>query len=456
MKKILWLIAILTTLTMGSVSAQVNKWRDMYKVKKKDTVFGISQKYGITTAELMDANPEMKAEGYQLKKGDYIFIPYSQNDKHTTPPATPAKKQTAVSDTRDELKKRAIRMGVMLPLHDVNGDGRRMVEYYRGVLMACDSLKQEGISIDIKAWNTDDHTDVGRILQSENTKPFDVIIGPLYSSQVPDIANYAAKHQTKVLIPFSINAPILETNSHLYQVYQQPDDFNNDVIATYLKRFKGCHTVIIDCNDSTSKKGVFTSALRKQLDKAGFSYSITNLTSNENLFAKAFSSKQPNVVVLNTGRSPELNVAFAKLNNLVMSNQELKITLFGYTEWMMYTKYNLDNYYKFNVHIPAAFYTNPLSSKTARIEKKYRWNFHADMMQALPRFAITGFDHAYFFLKGLYTYGTSFTGAAGTLGYQAIQTPLRFQRVGTAGGWQNKALLLVNYTPEHRIDTIEY
>ena len=78
------------------------------------------------------------------------------------------------------------------------------------------------------------------------------------------------------------------------------------------------------------------------------------------------------------------------------------------------------------------------------------------MMQALPRFAITGFDHAYFFLKGLYTYGTSFTGAAGTLGYQAIQTPLRFQRVGTAGGWQNKALLLVNYTPEHRIDTIEY
>ena len=142
MKKILWLIAILTTLTMGSVSAQVNKWRDMYKVKKKDTVFGISQKYGITTAELMDANPEMKAEGYQLKKGDYIFIPYSQNDKHTTPAATPAKKQTAVSDTRDELKKRAIRMGVMLPLHDVNGDGRRMVEYYRGVLMACDSLKQ--------------------------------------------------------------------------------------------------------------------------------------------------------------------------------------------------------------------------------------------------------------------------------------------------------------------------
>ena len=50
-----------------------------------------------------------------------------------------------------DMRKRALRVGVMLPLHDVNGDGRRMVEYYRGFLMACDSLKMEGISIDVSA-----------------------------------------------------------------------------------------------------------------------------------------------------------------------------------------------------------------------------------------------------------------------------------------------------------------
>ena len=31
-----------------------------------------------------------------------------------------------------------VNVGVMLPLHDVDGDGRRMVEYYRGILMAVD------------------------------------------------------------------------------------------------------------------------------------------------------------------------------------------------------------------------------------------------------------------------------------------------------------------------------
>ena len=49
------------------VMAQTNKWRDIYKAKKKDTLFGIAKKYDITLVELMDANPDMKKEGYELK-----------------------------------------------------------------------------------------------------------------------------------------------------------------------------------------------------------------------------------------------------------------------------------------------------------------------------------------------------------------------------------------------------
>ena len=158
------------------------------------------------------------------------------------------------------------------------------------------------------------------------------------------------------------------------------------------------------------------------METMGRSHSITNLKSTEQQFAKAFSATMPNVVVLNTGRSPELNVAFAKLNNLAMNNTKLTVTMFGYTEWMMYTKYNLDNYYKFDTYIPASFYMNPLSAKTARIEQKFRWNFHTDMQQALPRFAITGFDHAYYFIKGLHMHGKQFNGARGVVGYTPIQT----------------------------------
>lgn len=428
--------------------AQTTKWREMHKVKRKETVFGIAKQYGLTIEELIEANPDMKQVGYELKKGDYIFIPYPSSAK-TQQTVTPQAKTT-------DMRNREIRVGVMLPLHDINGDGRRMVEYYRGVLMACDSLKQTGVSVDIYAWNVPEDGDISKTLKEKAAEKLDLIIGPLYSKQVKPLSDFATQHNIKVLIPFSINAPELKTNKKIFQVYQNTSEYNDAVINRFVERFAGYHVVLVDCNDTTSRKGVFTFPLRQRLEALGRKYSITNLKSSEEYFKKAFSTTQPNVVVLNTGRSPELNVAFAKLDNLTMGDASIKVTLFGYTEWMMYTKYNLEKYYKYDVHIPASFYMNPLSSKTARIEQKYRWNFHSDMMQALPRFAITGFDQAFYFIKGLKTCGDKFTGAKGTVNYKPIQTPLHFERVGQSGGYQNRSILFVHYTKGQKTETLYY
>ena len=420
--------------------------REMHKVKKKETLFGIARDNGLTVQELIDANPEMNTPGYELKKGDFIVIPYPKSKVEPAAKVVPGK----LVD-----KKTSIRLGVMLPLHNDNGDGRRMVEYYRGVLMAVDSLKHTGMSVDVFAWNVSEDANITKFLNDKNASTCDIIIGPLYSKQVALLASFASKHDIKVLIPFSINAPELFNNSNLFQVYQSPTDINEATIDKFLQRFAGYNTVIIDCNDTTSKKGVFTMGLRRRMETMGREYNITNLKSSEPYFAKAFSKNKPNVVILNTGRSPELNLAFAKLNNFSVNNPDVDITMFGYTEWMMYTKYDIDNYYKYNVYIPATFYLNPLSSSTDRIMTKYRWNFHTDMMQALPRFAVTGFDHAMFFLKGFYKQGKKFTGASGSVGYIPVQTPLKFEKIAN-GGYRNTSLLFVHYKPTHQIETINY
>ena len=140
---------------------------------------------------------------------------------------------------------------------------------------------------------------------------------------------------------------------------------------------------------------------------------------------------------------------------MLINNPEYEITLFGYTEWMLYTRNNIENFYKLDVHIPAAFYYDANSERTKRIEQKYRWNFHADMMNSLPRFAITGFDHAYFFIRGLHMYGKHFTGAVGTVGYAPIQTPLQFER-HAQGGHENKNILFIHYTNDKRVETIKF
>ena len=350
---------------------------------------------------------------------------------------------------------RTVRLGVMLPLHDLNGDGRRMVEYYRGVLMACDSLRMLGVSVDVHAWNTPDTEDIETVLVDRDARRCDIIIGPLYSKQMAALSRFVSQYGIKLVVPFSINAPELAANPNIFQIYQSSYNFNESVIDHYLKQFAGYHTVLIDCNDSTSTKGIFTFGLRRRMEALGINYNLTNLKSSEGRFAKAFSTTQPNVVILNTGRQSELNVAIAKLNGLTATMPGLSITLFGYTDWLMYTKSQLDNLYKYNAYIPAAFHYTPLTSNTLRLQQKYRWNFHQDMMQSLPRFAITGFDHTMFFVKGFLQDGKNFTGAPGTVGYQPIQTPLKFERVGN-GGWQNRSLVFMHYMPEHRLETIKF
>lgn len=449
MKRLLryfWVLLVLFGTCESLLAQTKSNIREMHKVKKKETIFGIARDNGLTIQELIQANPEMNTPGYELKKGTFIVIPY---------PKTQVEPVTKVAPSTMVEKKTSIRLGVMLPLHNDNGDGKRMVEYYRGVLMAVDSLKQTGMSIDVFAWNVAEDANINKFLNDKNASTCDIIIGPLYSNQVAPLASFAAKHDIKVLIPFSINAPELYTNSNLFQVYQSPTDINEATISKFLQRFEGYNTVIIDCNDTTSKKGIFTMGLRRRMETMGREYNITNLKSSEAYFAKAFSKTKPNVVILNTGRSPELNLAFAKLNNFSINNPGIDISMFGYTEWMMYTKYDIDNYYKYNVYIPATFYLNPLSSATDRVMTKYRWNFHADMMQALPRFAVTGFDHAMYFLKGFYKNGKKFTGAPGTVGYIPVQTPLKFEKIAN-GGYRNTSLLFVHYKPSHQIETINY
>ena len=448
---------MLTVLSFIAETAfsQVQNYKELHKVKRKETIFGIARENGLTIDELINANPEMKMPGYELHKGDYIKIPYPSNHPVAATVNQQPQMPTKPVVVERDMRQREIRVGVMLPLHNDNGDGKRMVEYYRGVLMACDSLRVNGISTDVRAWNLAENADVQQVLNDPKAADCDLIIGPLYTKQLKALGDFALRNDIRVLIPFSINGNEVFDNSNLFQVFQNGNQTNNSYVFRFYQRFKDSHVVIIDCNDSTSTKGSFTTVLRRKLEQEGVPYTITNLKSSEGKFKQSFSTTKHNVVVLNTSRSQELNVAFAKLNGLLMTAPTLQISMFGYPEWLMYNRQHLDNFYKFDTYIPSTYYMSPLSHRAEHFKKKYRWNFHQDMQPYHQRYAVTGFDQAYFMIKGLHMYGTHFTGASGMVGYTPLQTPLHFERIGN-GGMQNRAILFVHYTKDNKIETINF
>ena len=451
MKKIfvIFMLAIFCSSALRT-AAQTNKWRDIYTVKKKDTIYGIAKTYGISIDELKAANPEMKAEGYNLKKGDFVFIPYA---KAVTP--SPANTAQTTTPPADDLRNRTIRIGVMLPLHNQNGDGLRMIEYYRGMIMACDSLKRQGISTDIHAWNVPVDADIRQTLLEKEASKCDIIFGPLYTTQVKALANFCQTNNIKMVIPFSINGNDVATYKQIYQVYQSPEAQDETAVNVFLQRFQGYHPVFVDCNDSTSRKGTFTAALRKRLEEKKIKYNLTSLKTPDEDFLKAFSTKEPNIIILNTARSPELNSTYVRLNKITQVKPDLKLAFFGYTEWLMYAKVYKDYYHRYETYIPAVSWYNEQSARTKLFEHDFKTTFDADMQQALPRFAITGFDQTQFFVRGLHEHGRAFAGTRTESKYVPLQTPLNFRQVGT-GGYQNTTFMLVHYKTGNGIETITY
>ena len=415
-----------------------------YKVKKKETIFGIARDHSITVGQLIAANPEMNAPDYKLKKGAIIKIPVITN---APKPSEGPSAQAAIKGT--------IHLGVLLPLHNDNGDGRRMVEYYRGVLMACEALKKEGVSVDVCAWNLPENGNANTALANKEASACDIIIGPLYSKFMEPVSDFVALHDVMLAIPFSINAPQLYSNKRIFQVYQPASTLAETTVKRCAAWFNDYHFVIVDCQDPKSTKGTFTSSLRRQLDISGIHYNLTSLQSGFDNFSKAFSDHAPNMVVLNTESSPQLLEVFALLKKVAAARPNLEFAMFGYNEWLMYAGQQKQNFHRFNVYVPSPYFTNSEADDLKRLEQNYRANFHQDMQQSLPRFAVTGYDHAMFFLRGLHKYGKTFDGAAGRIDVKPVQTPLRFERIGN-GGYQNRSYLFIHYKPDGTIDTLNY
>lgn len=429
-KKLKIIFLLFSFLFMFSCYAQEIRIQNIHKVKKQETVFGIAKQYGISMDELKNANPDMKKSDFVLKKGMKLNIPY---------PAPPTPKPKPI----DPLTRKAT-IGVMLPLHDINGDGKRMVEYYRGVLLAVEQMKKEGYNVDVNAWNVAEGDDVRATLLDNRAAQCNVIFGPLYSTQVPVLADFCRKNNIKLVIPFSINATDVQTNEYVYQVYQTPSNIIQESIRQYVNSFHEYNTVIIDCNDVTSKKGEFTFGLRSVLENRGIKYQITNLNSSMELFQKAFSRSQRNMVVLNTGRSQELLQVYQKLELLQQQYEGISISMFGYNEWFLYLRAFQQRMRNFDTYIPSYFNYNIQSPEIMSLEENFQRYYNMPMQQAIPRFAITGYDQAMLFLRGLKKYGKEFLCLPSqTNVYDAVQTSYLFEKLQN-GGYQNKEFLLVH------------
>ncbi|EJW93009.1 LysM domain protein, partial [gut metagenome] len=102
---------VIASLLCLHASGQAHQWQDLHKVKRGETLFGIAKEYNVTIQQIIDANPEMKAEGYELQKGAWIAVPFARKGdvrREDTPSQSVSKplKDQLLSSVRPLLPRR--------------------------------------------------------------------------------------------------------------------------------------------------------------------------------------------------------------------------------------------------------------------------------------------------------------------------------------------------------------
>lgn len=447
-----------------NTNVKMNDWKDMHKVERKETIFSISREYGITEEELIAANPELKTG--KLKKGTFLFIPYGKNDKKQESESQPITKELTneeVFSQNEELKKdiKTIKAAVMLPFMagtSTNMDEQvRMVEYYEGFLMAVDSLKKQGVSIDLYTYDTKGReATLNSILSKKEMKNMDIIFGPAKAQDIDVLATFADKNNIRLVVPFAPKVDEVFKNPHIYQINTPQSYLYSEVYEHFTRKFSDSNVIFLNASNGDREKDEFIKGMKTELRNNGISYRDFTVTDNFYEITTVMDTLRNNIFIPTSGKSTALVKILPQLTQIRRERPNYMMNLFGYPEWQTYTNDYLASFYEIDTYFYSSFYTNNLFPAAVHFTNSYRRWYSKDMANIYPKYGMLGYDTGYFFLKGLSKYGNKMEENLNSIQVTPIQTGFKFERVNNWGGFINRKVFFVHFSKDYELIKLDF
>lgn len=447
-----------------NTNVKMNDWKDMHKVERKETIFSISREYGITEEELIAANPELKKG--KLKKGTFLFIPYGKNDKKQESESQPTTKELTneeVFSQNEELKKdiKTIKAAVMLPFMagtSTNMDEQvRMVEYYEGFLMAVDSLKKQGVSIDLYTYDTKGReATLNSILSKKEMKNMDIIFGPAKAQDIDVLATFADKNNIRLVVPFAPKVDEVFKNPHIYQINTPQSYLYSEVYEHFTRKFSDSNVIFLNASNGDREKDEFIKGMKTELRNNGISYRDFTVTDNFYEITTVMDTLRNNIFIPTSGKSTALVKILPQLTQIRREHPNYMMNLFGYPEWQTYTNDYLASFYEIDTYFYSSFYTNNLFPAAVHFTNSYRRWYSKDMANIYPKYGMLGYDTGYFFLKGLSKYGNKMEENLNSIQVTPIQTGFKFERVNNWGGFINRKVFFVHFSKDYELIKLDF
>jgi LysM repeat protein/ABC-type branched-subunit amino acid transport system substrate-binding protein len=485
-----------------------------HRVVKGETLQSLSRTYNVTVREIKRAN-----RGFLFpKEGEYIQIPVpgaeatkgkedqtlsSQGAKDTIvdekhpafveqQPFNPEFEKTSLRNLKGSVK-----VAVLLPFF-LNENGNRtfidstqsenngqsvykeisqsgdwifeptvpFVEMYEGILLAADSLRNLGLDITLDVYDTGaDTIPVENLIASGKLRNEDLILGPVFSSNLIEVAKYARAYNIPVVSPVPLrNSDILEGNTSLFRMSPSPE-VEQKILAKQIAAIHNSNVVFVysDSMMYDSKTVSYRDILKKSFQNkpgtdsnemkelyfSGRMWKSQGYIDSRALESSLVSGKE-NVIVLATSDSPKVSGVLSLLHNL---SRRFDIMIVGSMAIRDIETIDLKYFYDLRMMLPIDSYVDFSKPDVNSFLRDYNSRFKSEPNG--ENFVWRGFDMAYYFMGGIGLYGKDFLNHYESFNPDLLSFILNFRQSDSNHGFENQSVYIMQYNKDMTISVSE-
>lgn len=328
------------------------------------------------------------------------------------------------------------------------------LDFYEGFLLALDSVKRKGVSVNLSVFDTKRSPAVVERLSGDGSLDnADLIIGPFAVEELKPLVELADSRSIPLVSPFYNGPADFSRYPNVIELNQNHTDQLKFFIQDLRLQDTCRYIIVYDKYYLYSESNrLFDSLITQKADSLNipltrFNYMISMLkpAQVQDSLSKLLSHNSHNVLIISSDDEPFVTDFLGQLY-AVKSFYNFGVSVYGPSRWRMMNNLSVDYLFNLDIRIFTPFYIDYRRSEVKRFIASFREHYRAEP----NRFSFLGFDVGLYFLNVLKEYGKEFIPCLPRFYLPLLQSPFRFE-LNPAGSAKNRHQTLINYRSNFEI-----
>ena len=334
------------------------------------------------------------------------------------------------------------------------------LEMYEGILLASDTLRALGLSINLHIYDIKSDTiEITRLIRSGKLAGMDLIIGPVYSHNLLLVSEYAGGMGIPVVSPVPLlNNSALIKNPTLFMASSSLE-IAQKALAKKIGEYYD-HNIVFIHSDTTGndedvnrfKNLIFTELIYKlpyeDIKFKEFKFYGKSMFNNDsiNRLSHALSEQSKNIVIIASEEAPVISEVIDNVSGL---SRRFNVKLFGYPVIRDLKRLDQKELFDMDLLVYSPFWIDYSKTNVKQFNLNFMQKFHTQPLES--SYAWQGYDIAFYFLSGLAMHGKNFIVHPEIHYPDLLQSDYDFKRNDAGDGFENQKLFMVRYTKNYEV-----